>query len=299
MALDLVEDILELSPTCELHSQPLRNSLLRLLTIKPDLNSGSHNGSVWVHQRAERITVILGHIRRLARSGMTSRCASELTAAELKKLTQVVEAVQIPDEPEGPLENEQLQESETPLENGDQPSTKRRLKEQISLDSEGYPMILKSPKAVTPEKVNKEEAGPSRLLQKRKTQGQLLGNVAANPDLRKEMALGSKEPAAGPRGLKRPAAARGILKKPAAAEKADDSKHWLKLQRTNAKKPERSYILGTKDAGQPPRLIVEVSRARTQQYRLVISKIFKALQEDNLSKEAAIALRERLCLKHK
>eukprot|EP00438_Fugacium_kawagutii_P031189 Skav234749 [mRNA] locus=scaffold14:669836:670630:+ [translate_table: standard] len=210
MALDLVEDILELSPTCELHSQPLRNSLLRLLTIKPDLNSGSHNGSVWVHQRAERITVILGHIRRLARSGMTSRCASELTAAELKKLTQVVEAVQIPDEPEGPLENGQLQESETPLENGDQPSTRRRLKEEISLDSDGYPMILKRPQAVTPEKVNKEEAGPSRLLQKRKTQGQLLGNVAANPDLRKEMALGSKEPAAGPRGLKRPAAARGF-----------------------------------------------------------------------------------------
>lgn len=300
MALDLVEDILELSPSCELHSQPLRNSLLRLLTIKPDLNSGSHNGSVWVHQRAERITVILGHIRRLARTGMTSRCASELTAAELKKLTKAVEAVQTPDESEAPLENgegpAEPEEPEAPLENGNEPSKRRRLKESISLDSDGYPMILKSPKAVTPEKVNKEEAGPSRLLQKRKSQGKLMGNVAANPDLRKEMALGRKEPAA---GMKRPAAAGGILKKPAATRNADDNKAWFKLYQTNAKKPERSYIQGTKYAGQPPSLIVEVSRARTKQYRLVISKIFKALQEDNLSKKAAIALRDELCLKFK
>lgn len=160
-------------------------------------------------------------------------------------------------------------------------------------------MILKSPKAVTPEKVNKEEAGPSRLLQKRNGQGKLMGNVAANPDLRKEMALGSKKPVAGPGILKKPAAAGGILKKPAAKEKADDNKAWAKLRQTNAKKPERSYIQGTKNVGQPPSLIVEVSRARTKQYRLVISKIFKALQEENLSKEAAIALREELCMKFK
>ena len=53
-------------------------------------------------------------------------------------------------------------------------------------------MILKSPKAVTPEKVNKQEAGPSRLLQKRGNQGKLMGNVAANPDLRQALALKGK-----------------------------------------------------------------------------------------------------------
>ena len=74
-------------------------------------------------------------------------------------------------------------------------------------------MILKSPKAATPEKVNKGEAGPSRLLQKRGNQGKLMGNVVANPDLREELALGQKT-SPGQRILKKPA---GVLKKPAAA----------------------------------------------------------------------------------
>ena len=308
--LDLVEDLLELSPSCELHSQPLRNSLLRLLTIKPALNSGLHNGSDWVHQRTERITVILGHIRRLARTGMTSRCASELTAMELQRLTKVMEKVEVQ-----PLENGEP-EAPLALENGDrdepsEPKQKRKLKEQLSLDSEGYPMILKSPKAATPEKVNKGEAGPSRLLQKRGNQGKLMGNVVANPDLREELALGQKTSPGQrilkkPAGvLKKPAAAAGILKKPAAAlQKAepkgedDDNRPWLKLSRTNATKPERSYLLGTKNMGEPAKLIVKVSRARSKQYRLVITKIHKALEEHHLSKKGAIALREELCLKY-
>ena len=122
LALDMVEDLLELSPSCELHCQPLRNSLLRLLSIKPHLNNGKHNGSVWVHQRSERITVLLGHIRRLARNGMTSRCASELTAVELQRLTSIVEKVDVT-----PLENGE-QEAE-PLENGevDEPPKKKKI----------------------------------------------------------------------------------------------------------------------------------------------------------------------------
>ena len=93
---------------------------------------------------------------------MTSRCASELTAVELQRLTKIVEKADVT-----PLENGEQEAA--PLENGevDEPPKKRNLKEQLSLDPDGYPMILKSPKAVTPEKVNKQEAGPSRLLQKR------------------------------------------------------------------------------------------------------------------------------------
>lgn len=78
----------------------------------------------------------------------------------------------------------------------------------------------------------------------------------------------------------------------------DDNRPWLKLSRTNATKPERSYLLGTKNMGEPAKLIVKVSRARSKQYRLVVTKIHKALEKHHLSKKGAIALREELCLKY-
>ena len=79
-----------------------------------------------------------------------------------------------------------------PLGNGSeshQPS-KNKLKKHVSdvsMDSIGYPLLLKTPEAVTPEKVDKAKAGPSRLLQKRSSTGQLMGDVKANPELREEL----------------------------------------------------------------------------------------------------------------
>ena len=299
-ALNFIVDILEICPACELHPQPLRTSLLRLLTSKPNLNTSTHSGSVWVHQRAERIAVLLGHMRRLARGGVTNRCAGDLTAHEMKKLTKALEKVE--------LRNMQddLQGS-IPLKNGTSPK-KRTLKKEnsgISLDSHGFPMELKTPqKKQTPAKVTHEKspstAGPSRLLQKRHSQGRLLGKAAVDPGLREALALGNAK-------LKKPAAAnQAPLKKPAAAKvtvkeggtKASDHRPWLKISKTVAKKPERAYLLGTKEMGEKSKLIVEVSKVRSNQYLKVIDKIMEALKKENLSKQEAIALRSKLCLQH-
>ena len=307
-ALEFILDLLEICPACELHPQPLRTSLLRLLTSRPNLNTSTHAGSVWVHQRAERVAVVLGHMRRLARGGVTNRCAGELTAHEMKKLTTALEKVQ--------LRNVQDDvQGKVPLKNGTSPSPKKRtLKKkhsEISVDSQGFPMELKTPEnkptpaKVTPEKVSPGKVspgtvGPSRLLQKRHSQGRLLGKAAVDPGLREDLALGSSK-------LKKPAAAeKAALKKPAAAKatvkgkvtKASDHRPWLKISTTVAKKPERAYLLGTKEMGEKSKLIVEVSKVRSKQYLKVIEKIKQALKKENLSKDEAIDLRSKLCLEY-
>ena len=93
--LALVNELLELSPQAELHPQPLRDALLRLLSSKPLLNNTGHAGQVWVHQRADRVNVLLAHIRKLARSGPTARCAGNLTGLEFSQLQDTLKRVQL------------------------------------------------------------------------------------------------------------------------------------------------------------------------------------------------------------
>ena len=56
-ALHFVNDVLDLAPSCELHPQPLRNGLIQLLSVKPQLNTTKFNGCVWANLRAERVGV--------------------------------------------------------------------------------------------------------------------------------------------------------------------------------------------------------------------------------------------------
>ena len=70
---------------------------------------------------------------------------------------------------------------------------------------------------------------------------------------------------------------------------------WFKLTKTNASKPERSYILGSKSKGEKMKLIVEVPLRWLTQYALVVDKLMQALREDNLTKDQARHLRSELC----
>eukprot|EP00435_Cladocopium_sp_Y103_P069021 s140_g32.t1 len=159
------------------------------------------------------------------------------------------------------------------------------------MDSKGYPLLLKTPEAVTPEKVSKANAGACRLLQKRASTGQLLGDVKADPELREELFGGNTKK----KSMKKPAA---IMKKPSTAV-PNQGKAWLKINKTRAKKHERAYLCGTKKIGEKNRLIVGVSRAKSSKYNLIIDKIKAALEKEHLSKEEAKALKEELCSKYK
>ena len=288
-AIDFIDDLLEVAPACEVHCQPLRSAFLRVLTAKPHLNQTTHSGSIWVHQRSERVSVLLSHFRRLARQGTNSKCASSLTALEMAKLNNTLKKVELRDGEEA---------LPAPLENGDespQPSKKKLKKEisDVSMDSKGYPSLLKTPEAVTPEKVDKGKAGPSRLLQKRSNTCQLMGDVKANPELREAVFGASTKKNKKPAALKKPSAA---LKKNAVPTAR---KKWLSINKTKAKKPERAYLCGTQTIGEKSRLIVEVSRAKSSKYNMIIDKIKAALEKDQLSKEEAKALKEELCNKYK
>ena len=68
---DLWAGLLEPSPQGSIHSQPLRQALISLLTTIPDLNSGKHSGAVWANLKIERLNCMLKHVRQL---GQEHKC---------------------------------------------------------------------------------------------------------------------------------------------------------------------------------------------------------------------------------
>eukprot|EP00435_Cladocopium_sp_Y103_P000214 s4807_g1.t1 len=212
--LGLLQDLIKIAPQAELHPSPLRDAMLRLLTNKPLLNTSGHNGAVWCNGRAERVNVLLAHLRKLKRSGPSSRCASMLTGLEYTQLADLLKLVQ-PRPEEGkdplPLENGEAKESpskKVKKQDSQEHQPKKKLKKEdsdISLDSQGFPSFLK-----TPEHEKQKGTRPSRLLQKRVGQS-VHGENPDHGQLKKAMGVGHLK-----KCMKRPAAA-GSLKKPAAA----------------------------------------------------------------------------------
>ena len=231
-ALDFINDVLELEPTAEVHPQPLRNSLLGMLTQKPQLNNTCQSGSLWVHMRSERINVVLFHIRKLARTGPTQACVNALSGLELTKLQNTLRKVVLQEDDTAlPLEDGKT----TPLEKGEVKqevagSNKKKLKmapSDVSMDSHGFPAMLKSPKE---DKANEGKgAGPSRLLKKRVGQAQQIAEVEADPGLRSKLGLERKKmsrPAAVKEKRQQRLHSKGLLSLQKGPRKKQPSPHW-------------------------------------------------------------------------
>ena len=70
----------------------------------------------------------------------------------------------------------------------------------------------------------------------------------------------------------------------------------MKLSITYARKPQRAYIMGSKEEKEKPKLVVEVSSsARSASYKEITQKFYKKIKEENLSKQEALTLRGELC----
>ena len=124
----LLDDLIKLSKTAEIHSQPIRQAFLKLLQENPNINDTKFNGSVFVNLKADRIGVLLCHLRRLKIQGDMGACASKLTSAEFGLLQKLVDSVETKVSP--------------------QEKAPRKLKKElseVSQDSKGYPSCLKSP----------------------------------------------------------------------------------------------------------------------------------------------------------
>ena len=274
--------------------------------------------------RAERLNVLLFHIRKLARTGPTQACVNALSGQELGRLQNTLKKVAI-QEALVPLQNgkenekqeDEDEEEEEKDEDEEEKKEKRLVKRlkvnpsDVSCDSQGFPNMLKSPQ-------QKQEVMPSRLLRKRVGQGNKRQEIEKDEDLRERLGFEKQEPykrpaakakssCQRPPALKKPASstktlgeeesngtfARGSSKKQGQALQGDGP--WLVLQKALGKKPERAYVLGTKVAGLKPRLIVEVTKTMSKKYSWVLDRIIDSLRKENLSKPEAIALREKMC----
>ena len=142
----LLQDFIEATPTCEVSSQALRTSLTQLLTHNVSLNTSKFNGATWANIKAERITVLLAHCRKVAREPEQQRlCTAKLTSSEYQELEAVFSQVVLKDELEEPLKKGRV------------------LKPNLSgasLDSDGMPNMF----AATPEKKKTPQREKSTAL---------------------------------------------------------------------------------------------------------------------------------------
>ena len=312
--LPLLEALLNLSPTGEIHPGPLRQALLKLVQHKPKLNTTDFNGQVYCNMRAERITTVLLHLRRLKSEDELKKIAAKVNGKEfqlLKELAQNLVAGKDSekdndDEKEAAsldkrsqLDNDEEEEEAAPL------VKRRQLKKEdsaISMDSSGFPKCLQSPQqsnalALEDSPLTKGAASSSKTLPhqgsflKRRKGSVVLKKPSWNSkdqdhSLTKALALGKKaackKDEEGSK-MKRPAAAVSIEKKP-----------WKTLQVTYPRNPERAYIQGSHGPPEPLHHIVEVIKKMTPKYREVIGIIHRRLQTEHLTKEQARALRAKL-----
>ena len=141
--LPLLKGLIKLEPTCEIHGSSLGQGLFQLLVAEPALNDTPWNGSVWLGMKVERVTSLLYHMRRLKGSqSEMATCAAKLTGGEYLQLQEVAKLIKKKDAERGE-------------------STRKLKKEisEVSLDSEGYPLSLRSPpKPLVKGKGNEKEA---------------------------------------------------------------------------------------------------------------------------------------------
>ena len=295
--LPLLNALIEIAQSAEVHAAPLKKGLLHLLTLSPDLNNTQFNGIVWVNLRAERITTLLNHIRRFARDPDNLKIAtSKLTSAEFSQMRDLLNFMNLKDA-ECP--------SVASLKNEELPSTnetaKRVLKKEVSnvsVDSSGFPQMLKSP--------CKRES-PSQQELPRMVRRRLGSKVCKFEPSAQTSACswGDHKDDCLKAALGFDKAILPVLKKPAALGKAVckrgeepenlEERPWFKLQKTKATNPERTYITGNRQPGEKMRLIVEISRKWSVHHDKIADKIMQELRATNLTKEGALVLRAKLC----
>ena len=298
---DLWVGLLELSPSGDIHSQPLRQALVSLLAEKPDMNQGRHSGGVWANLKIERFNCLLKHVRMLGRSkAALGPAVCQLTKGEYTSLLAGLEKLQLPQEkvkePEKKKETAKKREveekaKEEEVETG---KSKRKLKprdSEVSVDSKGVPQLFNSPFG------KKEEVSSSSGLKKPAAAGSQLASLQ-RPGTRlfASMGYGLEKPLPGkakPKGvIKRPSTKKNF--KPLARGTTPGKRQsWVHLSQTDASNPPRSYIQGNVTGGKK-HMIVQVTAHQSQNYKGIVGKLREALEKDSLTKEEAVKMRDEL-----
>ena len=326
--LDLVRDLLRAEPTGEVHTQPMRQALLKLMRNDPTVNTSRFNGSVWSNLKGERLGCLLNHTRKWARAELEgkSNAASKLTAFEYGKLKELLDLSEEKEVPEtGHLLA--LEDRKPPSKEG------RHLRPKLSLDSDGFPKMFGENQESSPESADealpKGRAPCSVSFLKRRAGQSLVDPGQEEPEeeaadaLKEAMGLGGKGGAGGSKPAKGNGRGRGRgsgrgkgkakkgngkgktpkeqpLKKPAASQPIPGYVGgWKAVRKTKASEPARCYLTGTLGPAGKRLLITEVPERWTSQYEKVIDIIKKSLEKDpKMTKDQAQAMRTSLCKKY-
>ena len=333
--LDLWEPLVRIEPSAEIHSQPLRAALISILADDPWLNTSSHSGQVWANLKLQRINSILYHVRKLGRENLCT-AAAKLNREDFTKLQKALGLLKLegalekaPD-PQKPLEKGENPREEKPKKLEHEPGTntkKRKLKQEdsnVSMDSKGFPaMFASSPESnhvkqkeqksasppAAPVAFSRRRPGSLVALEKDQLQDALGLGKMKKPAAALEKAAGAKDKAGKAAALGKAAKVQDKVAKAAALGKAakvkkpalekagtEIRKPWVKIRKVNAKKPARSYLIGTTIKGHTLRLIVEVSSKRCPDgYSQVVDTIWESLEKDHLTKQEAQKLKESVC----
>ena len=257
-------------PTAEVAPAPLKQALLSLLTNHTEMNNSKHRGEVWVQLRANRITILLAHVRKVKRDGNLAleKAAARLCMADFHLLQNGLEHIQ--PTPVLPLEKGPLEKGkEATPQKGDRRLSKND--SDVSMDSNGWPKFespskqsLKKEQSLEKDEqslgkdeqslgkdeqsLEKGEVASSSLARKRKAGQRLLEKAE---DLQEAMGIGlSKKPAASLKALGKAKAKPKTLKK-AEPLKKGVRKPWVKIKKTKAEKPiPRAYLQGSTEEGE-------------------------------------------------
>ena len=272
--------LLKLAPWGQINPAILRSCFLR----HPTKNYSTLRTDLWAGGRAESVTTMLNHVRRLKDSQDRLRQAlSKATPAEIKSVKALLKA-SLSDEYESDVE--------------------RQLTSHVSVDSDGYPAMLASqPDVADKDQISSrglKDSPKTRLKSKTSDPAALaifsaaLQQAAASA---KVLAIGEvrnlplKRPAAAP--LKRPAAAgsskSGKIKTQPDAASEDDkfSLVWGPLSLTMA--TQQSYIQ-FKESGGKKKLLIAVSKGAADNCGKHHHDIIKLLLEK--AKEASVSLED-------
>lgn len=319
----LVKDLLQVEPSGAIHVASLKAGVQAVLLEKPFLNKTLYPGSAWVQMRAERLTTVLKHVRRLGKD--KKKVLMELAGEEVGIFNAIMD-LYVPDDGlpnpgssaaaetpvEKPRREEEQGQSDARLKK--RPSTQMQQDAYSDSDSDvevvedsnsdllpldfgcQTPRVLKKNMS----DVSVDSDGYPAFL--KTPPGAETGGV----DRRLISALGFEggdavekpandfRPAVKVKAAKAKPEAKGKAK---AKPRQDEGlrKPWFKLKVSNGNKPcKRRYICGTTEEGGKLHLIVEVSEKMHANYYAIADEIHQHLVAEHLTKAEALEMRANL-----
>lgn len=136
-----LEDLLKVAPFANVHLTQIKDAVLTLIKAK-GCNQTALSDKAWAGQRTERVITLLAHLRRLLTPFRFNQCTAKCSATDIKILKNIVNLIDV--------------ETCGSLFGGENSSSGSCMKRQLeahpsnasnlTMDSDGFPALLSSPK---------------------------------------------------------------------------------------------------------------------------------------------------------